>query len=483
MEIQRINTFNIKNYYTRIEFWIVLFFLIRLVGITNLPLEVGHNWRQITGLMVARNYLEVDANIAYPRVDDNCGQTGIIGMEFPSMNYIYFLIAKVFGYTHWYGRLINLLFSSLGVLFFYKLLCVSGIKERIAFFSTIFLSASIWFSFSRKMMPDTYCISLMFIALYYGVRYVQEGKLPHIITYTLLCSLAILSKIPAGLYLIILLPFVVSKKYVFRQRFLLSLVTALPLALTYVWYFIWNPQLSKEFGTWYNSGKSIKAGFLEISYNLGETFDNFYFDAFSGYIVFALFVIGLILMFVKKEKPLIWAFVLPFVVFVGYIFKSGFYFYHQNYYIIPFVPVMALVAGYALSCIKKRWLMLTVLVLGVIEGIGNQQHDFFIKDSEKYKAGIEQIMDSVSQTNDLIVVNGNGNPQLMYLSHRKGWTCFDEQLYDTQYLTTLIESHCKYIVINTHSTVDVQKLGLTLRPVFHNNDFVIFETSMVLPKK
>lgn len=202
MEIQRINTFNIKNYYTRIEFWIVLFFLIRLVGITNLPLEVGHNWRQITGLMVARNYLEVDANIAYPRVDDNCGQTGIIGMEFPSMNYIYFLIAKVFGYTHWYGRLINLLFSSLGVLFFYKLLCVSGIKERIAFFSTLFLSASIWFSFSRKMMPDTYCISLMFIALYYGERYVQEGKLPHIITYTLLCSLAILSKIPAGMYLI-----------------------------------------------------------------------------------------------------------------------------------------------------------------------------------------------------------------------------------------------------------------------------------------
>lgn len=150
MEIQRINTFNIKNYYTRIEFWIVLFFLIRLVGITNLPLEVGHNWRQITGLMVARNYLEVDANIAYPRVDDNCGQTGIIGMEFPSMNYIYFLIAKVFGYSHWYGRLINLLFSSLGVLFFYKLLCVFGIKERIAFFLHYFCQHQFGSRFQEK---------------------------------------------------------------------------------------------------------------------------------------------------------------------------------------------------------------------------------------------------------------------------------------------------------------------------------------------
>ena len=75
-----------ERYASRIEFWIVLFFIIRLIGITNAPLEIAHNWRQVTGLMVARNFLEVDSAIFYPRIDDTQGGTGIIGMEFPLLN-------------------------------------------------------------------------------------------------------------------------------------------------------------------------------------------------------------------------------------------------------------------------------------------------------------------------------------------------------------------------------------------------------------
>ena len=51
-----------------IRFWIILFFIIRLWGITNAPLEVAHNWRQTTVTMVARNFLEIDNNIFFPRI-------------------------------------------------------------------------------------------------------------------------------------------------------------------------------------------------------------------------------------------------------------------------------------------------------------------------------------------------------------------------------------------------------------------------------
>ena len=34
-----------------IRFWIIFLFLLRLYGITNPPLEVGHNWRQTTVAM------------------------------------------------------------------------------------------------------------------------------------------------------------------------------------------------------------------------------------------------------------------------------------------------------------------------------------------------------------------------------------------------------------------------------------------------
>jgi hypothetical protein len=156
-----------ERYASRIEFWIVLFFIIRLIGITNAPLEIAHNWRQVTGLMVARNFLEVDSAIFYPRIDDTQGGTGIIGMEFPLLNYLHFLLAVIFDYQHWYGRLINLLVSSFGVLYFYKTLKIL-FTERIAFYAAYLLLISSWFAFSRKMMPDTFCISLMLISLFYG---------------------------------------------------------------------------------------------------------------------------------------------------------------------------------------------------------------------------------------------------------------------------------------------------------------------------
>src|SRR5256885_261898 len=99
--------------FSDIRFWIVLYFLIRLFHITQPPLEVAHNWRQSTGLMVSRNFYEVEANILYPRVDMAGDKTGITGTEFPLLNYLIYLVAKVFGWADWYGRLINLIVSSL----------------------------------------------------------------------------------------------------------------------------------------------------------------------------------------------------------------------------------------------------------------------------------------------------------------------------------------------------------------------------------
>ena len=82
---------NWKSLYD-IRIWIVLFFCIRLIGITDPPLEIGHNWRQTTVTMVARNFLEVDNNIFLPRIDFAGEKTGISGMEFPFLKYLIYLI-------------------------------------------------------------------------------------------------------------------------------------------------------------------------------------------------------------------------------------------------------------------------------------------------------------------------------------------------------------------------------------------------------
>lgn len=457
----------------RIEFWIILFFLIRMIGITNPPIEIGHNWRQVTGLMVSRNYLETDANILYPRVDDNQGGTGIIGMEFPLLNYMYFIFAKIFGYTNWYGRLINLIISSFGLFFFYKIVR-KYFGHHHALISTLCLIGSIWFAYSRKMMPDTFCISLMLIGVFYGTEYIENGRKRNIFLYLVFVSLAMLSKIPAGIYLSVFVPLLIYQKSSMR-KVIFYVATLIPLTLTYIWYFMWNPFLSNEYGNWYNSGKELSIGFNEITSHLGLALEKFYFCSFSSYVFFAFFIAGLFLMFLKQKTNLIYPFIMVSIVFGIYIFKSGFYFYHHSYYIIPFVPIMALVSGYAISLIKKRWIAITILSLGISESIANQQHDFFNKNEEKYKLKLEAIADSISLKQDLIVINGNGNPQQIYLSHRKGWTCDDSQLSDSIFIKEITKKGCKFMFVNKHSF----KERINLKTVFTNNDYTVYKLDTV----
>lgn len=348
-------------------------------------------------------------------------------------------------------------------------------SEKIAFHSTLLLSTSIWFCYARKMMPDTYCISLMFIALYFGIRFLKDKKNYQILIYLVFSSLAILSKIPAGIYFIVPLIFLFDKKYRLRNRILLGVATLPALISTYWWYFVWNPHLSQKFGNWYNSGVSFKEGASIIFHHLGKVAHSFYFDSFFSYIAFAIFIAGLVLMFVKKEKKLIIAFVFPLLVFVVYILKSGPMFL-QSYYIIPFVPVMALVGGYALSLIHLKWLCYVLLVAAMLESIANQSHDFLIKKSEQYKMSLPRIIQKIASKNDQIAVNGNGNPQLLYLSHHKGWIYDNEDLFDTNYIQRIKRLDCRFLVVDKHQLkMDGNRLKLPYKQAFENVDFVVYD--------
>lgn len=457
--------------YERIEFWIAILFVVRLFGIVNPPLELNHHWRQITGLMVSRNFYEMECNPFYPCVDDNNGGSGIIGMEFPVMNIMYCGMAKLFGYTHWYGRLINLIVSTLGLLFFAKILRLLKIPEKTVFASTLFLGVSIWFAFSRKMMPDTFCISIMLVALYFGLRYLQGESVWNLFLYLIFSTIAVLSKIPAAIYMVFLIPLFFDSNYKLSRRIAIVAISVIPAASLLWWYFVWNPHLSQTYGSWYNSGMSFREGFLETVEHWDAALERWYFDSFYGFIVFALFIIGLVMIFVKKERILIIIFSFSFLLFLAYVFKSGHNYYNQNYYIIPIVPIMALIAGYAVTLLgKKKWLFILILVVGSVESIANQQHDFFNPSSQKYKMELENIVNQVVGKEDLIMVNGGSDPQMIYLAHRKGWSCDNDKLLDKEYVTQAIQLNCKYMVVDKHLN---PSLPQDKPVVFENDNYII----------
>lgn len=453
-----------------IRFWIFLYFIIRLYGITNAPLEIAHNWRQVTVNMVARNFLEVDANILYPRVDMAGEKTGITGTEFPLFNYIIFLIAKLFGYSHWYGRLVNLIISSFGIFYFYKFLN-KFFNHKLAIYSTIILLNSIWFSYSRKIMPDTFSTSLVIISLYYCFSYLYNGKLINLLIFFLIATLGILSKIPS-IYLmsILIIPF--FDKKIFVQKKIIVLISGIVLLVIISWwYFYWVPFLVEKYEYWhYYMGTSFLNGFNELISHPAQVFEKYYFDALriSGFI---LFLTGLVFAIIKKDKIIILIFTVSFIFFFIFMIKAGRGFYHHSYYIIPFVPVMALIAGYALYRIKIRWLIIVFVLANIVDGIVSQQHDFRIKESEKYKLEIEFILNQFSTRQDLIAINGGDTPQDIYFTHRNGWTLNNEEIFNSNKIEEIKNKGCNYLIIN--------KKNLNL-PVPESKYELIFENEFYL---
>ncbi len=463
----------LKNTYklaSKIYFWIVFFFVLRLIGISNAPLESGHNWRQVTGLMVARNFLETNNSIIYPRVDviSEKGNSGIIGMEFPLLNYLHYLVSLVFGYSHWYGRLINLITSSIGFICFYKVL-KNIFDEKTAFYSTFFLITSIWFAYSRKIMPDTFSISLMFIGIFFCSKYISTNRYIFLFISILFSTIAILSKIPAGIYLVLIIPFAFySRNLATNAKLFLSLIV--PISACFIWYFRWNFFLEIEYGNWYNSGKSISEGINDIFNNLDLTLKKFYFSSFNSYILFVVFCCGIAYMILEKNKYLSAIFLSILLIFIVYIFKSGRFFYHHSYYIIPFVPIMAIVCGSLVSKIKNIKIIILLLCGSSIECIANQYTDFFIKDSETYKLKLESISEKVCSKKDLIVINGGESPQDIYFANRKGWSVDGQKFADQNFLKELSEKNCKYIFINKHNTF----VPLNHKIVFCDDDYIVY---------
>lgn len=448
-----------------IRFWIVVFLLVRLFGITNPPLEIAHSWRMVTTNMYARNFLEVDNSILYTRVDMAGELTGITAKEFPLFNYLIYLVSLVFGWQHWYGRLINLIISSIGSYFFY-LTVKRFFREKHAFASTIVLMGSIWFAYSRKIMPDTFSMSLVMAGLYYGLRYLYQGGKFNLFLYLILGSAGVLSKIPSVyVFCLFLFPFLDRDLSILRKIWILS-ASVLLLGLNTLWYFYWVPSIIKTYGFVHYPERAFIEGAQQIFDDPSGLFYRFYWSALMSYVSFGVFVGGILFAFIRKKWNLLLIFLLLLLTFFIFILKAGSSFTWHNYYIIPFVPAMAFVSGFLLSEIKWKWAFGLLLVVLAVEGIANQQHEFFVPPGERYKLDLEAIADSVSTRSDLIAVSGGHNPQQLYFAHRKGWALNDDEMDTGEKINNFRDLGARYLFVNKLSLIR----EFDQYPVVYEND-------------
>lgn len=462
-----------KKYASNILFWICFFFILRLFNITAAPIEMAHNWRQAFTNTVARNFLEIDNNIFYPRALIFGNNPGIVGTEFPLLNYLIYLVSEVFGYAHWYGRLINLIVTSIGIYYFYKII-FKFLKPSLAFNSALILICSLWFVFARKSMPDTFSISIVFIGLYYGLNFLSEKKYKDLLFYILFTATGILCKIPGIFFLAIFAVPLFDKMIEKSTKLLFIAASGIILVPVFYWYFKWVPYLDSLYNNRLYFPRTLSEGMKEVFANIVLTSEKFYFSSFQSYIAFLFFIAGLFFVLKNKNKKIIIIFALLTFIFILFIFKTGIVFPLHSYYVIPYVPVMCLLAAYAVEQIKSTKFRTLLLIVIIGEAIANQQDDFFTKRSQMYKLDLEAIADKLSDKKDLIAINGGESPQLIYFAHRNGWRLSNEEAGNYEFLKSLKMEGCKYLFLDKHVMQDF-KADLKLEEIYKDENFIVYK--------
>ncbi len=389
-------------------------------------------------------------------VDETSGGTGIIGMEFPLMYYIQGKLGVLFGFHAGIGRLLNVLISTLGLVYFFALVR-RFTSEKTAFYSTLLLMVSCFFMYSRKVMPDTEALAVYLMGIYYFFEALRFGRWKDIVLSFMMLSLGLLLKISV-LPLLAFVVFAYVKTLNEPKKPVVFLIPFLSLIPAFIWYFIWNPYLAEHFGSWYNLGGGLMDGgkaFMESPFLLLK---QLVFHPFVSYLAFGLCLYGVIRL-AKDGVSWAWKLSLPLflLLFSGYALKSGVIFLTHEYYILPAVPLLAILGGYALSTLGKyAWVLMFCISM---EAIGNQLYDFRLNRSEAYKLGLGRVATRYIPMDALVAINGNSNPQELYLLGRKGWNLADQSLCQKAMVNELTGKGCSYLVINKRTLPSLPNYG------------------------
>lgn len=269
-------------------------------------------------------------------------------------------------------------------------------------------------------MPDTFSCALVLMGMESLLRALERGRIVRWVLSALVLTLGVLSKLPAA---ILLFPVPLLAMGATRKNQLALVVTgAVVMATAFWWYGIHAPSVAEKAGTWYHQGQSLSESLSSLWGHKGQLLGRFAFSALRTYAGFAAVLLGLWCLVCggSGQEKTRWMVALSCLGCALLMLRAGFYFHHHDYYIMPFVPAMALVAAVGLDRLPRRWAQVSLVML-VLEAGLNQQHDFGVPDSELPKLGLDQLAEDHIPSDGHVVLVGEGNPLELMLLDRKGW--------------------------------------------------------------
>lgn len=430
---------------------IILFALALRVYSINAPPIGVHQWRQTQTAMIAENYYENGYRFLYPQINWAGGTEGYAETDFPVYSYAVALGYGVFGDHDWVGRMTSVFFSLAALVFLY-LLVRKHIDERTALWSSFFFAVMPLVAFyGRAIMPESMMLASTAGGIYFFSEWLTRRNSAFLALSFVLIANACLLK-PTSFYVGLPLLYLAleSEGAAALKRPAIWAYAVLVVAVVIAWYYhahnilLETGQTIGLYDKFANWGLLLKAKFWNriIMQSLMERH-----FAWTG---FPVFVVGL---FLKREKKGERLFDFWLAAVVVYILIAGrgnlAHDYYQLVFMLPGVVFVGKVfarhfdPGRILK--EKKSALLALALAGVVVFSFIRLHKWREKPDESVTYNISRVVREKTSDKDLIVTVTDGDPSVLYFSHRKGWVLPTYRV-DGEYIDGLVKEGAAYLV-------------------------------------
>lgn len=458
-------------------YWILLLALLCRSYHITFPVEGWHAWRQADAAAIARNFLDNGFDIFYPQINHGGDSPGYVDTEFPLYPYLVALLWKLFGVNDGWGRFLSVL-SSLGTIYVLYALVRKYVGERAALWSAFMYSIlPLNIYYGRTFMPHALVLFCTTGGIYFFSEWLENKKNG---TFVLSASLIAAACLMNPTSLVIGLPLAFLSRLSLGKQWIRSSslwICASAVILPTIFWFgysrlvLYSPDLSIgiwEFGTgkWGNIDLLISPKFYNdiIFKSIAERH--------LTYPAFILFVAGLFLPRHRSQERLFDYWLLGVV---GYFLivprGNSIHEYYQLPFMLPAVVYIGKTCAVYIFPYSEKprpklnilaWLVF-ILLLAVIPLSFLRYKESFaqreIPNSPMTRLADE--MSILSAPHDLVITVSEGDPLLLYRSHRKGWVVLPDNI-DSTYI---VEKHlrgAKYVAgLRSIFDSDAQQIRLS----------------------
>ena len=400
-------------------------------------LDSPHTWRQADTANYVYDFYTNGLDLFHPSV---CwmGNHKTLLLEFPLPEAIASIGYHIFGESHVIIRLVFFLFFLGAVLFFYKIVDLVASKKTAQVASLIFLFIPLSLFFSRAVHIDFTALFFVHAGIYWLMKGYQKKNFGHLLIASLMCTLAILIKVPYLFYFSIPVIWFVWKekrlKY-FLKTFFLYLIPLGCFALWQYhshslnssapdWEYVIGYRKFDDNSLWYFGDLKQRLS-AENWLLLGERMHS----EILGWTGLALGVFGLIMSIIRKHWfSILW--LAGTFVYVLIFFNLNVV---HNYYQIPFVSISAVFIAVGILQVGvwlKKWKQFTIILLCLLfagESIYYSEANYYIVQTEQIEIG--ELIKTNTNQNDLVMINyanyDSKCPNFLYRARRNGWQIMD----------------------------------------------------------